>query len=445
MSGGLRERLSRLTKSGSGAGNIEGRGASERESALTEAPILTEAPVPDVPSSGALALDPEAEAWGRLGFATVEGPQGACFVRDVRYGADYRHGRFAVADLAEAGAALSRLDPAGRAIDPSRLLFLDTETTGLGQGAGNVPFLIGVGWWDASGFTVRQYAIRHPGEEAAMLAMLAELLPSYTHLVTYNGRTFDWPLVKNRYVMHRMSIPKDPSHFDFLYPSRSLWRTTMPSCRLGAVEEAKLGVFREDDVPGSMAPALYFQYLAERDASVLAGVFRHNETDIVTLMALAVHFGKLLGGGVDYDALTSAELLRLGLWYERLGFEAEAREAIAALAARPAAESRAQLEEAAQFYKRRKLWSEAVRLWRALVEEGRDGRFGSLEPYVELAMAYEHRLKDADEALYWTDAAQRSAEARLSLARAGDRKLRELLQDIRKRKERLAKKCRTRS
>lgn len=433
MSGGLRERLGRLTKSGDKARPAVG------------APELSEVAKPrgEAPAQRP-EEEPEAAAWGRLGFALTPGPEGACFVRDVAYDAAYRHGGFAMRELAATGAALSRLDPAGRAVEPEKLLFLDTETTGLGQGAGNVPFLIGVGWWTASGFTVRQYCIRHPGEEAAMLAMLSELLPRFTHLVTYNGRTFDWPLVKNRYVMHRMKPPKDPAHFDFLYPSRSLWRTTMPSCRLGAVEEAKLGVRREDDVPGAMAPALYFQYLSERDVDVLDGVFRHNETDIVTLLALAVHFGRLLEGGVALDALPPAELLRLALWYEKLGFEPEAESAMLELANRPTAEAQGQLNEAAHFYKRRKRWPEAIALWRRLAESGGDRLPPSLEPYVELAIAYEHRLKDAEAALYWTDEALRGAERRLALVRSGgDAKQRAELKELRRRKERLQKKLGT--
>jgi len=417
MSGGLRERLGRLTGSGGG----------EREK-------------PAAPAETA-HVEPESADWAKLGFALRPGPDGACLTRDVTYGAAHRHGVFAVEELASAGRALTRLDPAGRVVEPEKLLFLDTETTGLGQGAGNVPFLIGIGWWTAGGFTVRQFLIRHPGEEAAMLAVLAETLPSFTHLVTYNGRTFDWPLVKNRYVLQRMGVPKDPAHFDFLYPSRSLWRTTMPSVRLGAVEEAKLGVFREEDVPGSMAPALYFQYLAERDCSVLEGVVRHNETDIVTLLTLAIHFGKLLEpeAVVGFEGMSAAELLRLGLWYERLGFEAEACGAIDALAARPPEEAAPCFGEAAAFYKRRKRWADAIRLWRTLAEGGR--LRAALEPYVELAIAYEHRLKDADAALYWTDEALRAAERRLSLSRAGDdRKLREQLAELRKRKERLTRK-----
>lgn len=420
MSGGLRERLGRLTGSGG-------------ERSLTQEQRQQD--------QARHAAEPEAEAWLQLGFELRLGSGGSCFARDIRYGSDHKHGLFTVSELHRAGAALSKLDPAGRMIAPERLLFLDTETTGLGQGAGNVPFLIGLGWWSREGFTVRQYVIRHPGEEAAMLANLSEQLPDFTHLVTYNGRSFDWPLVKNRYVLHRLPPPKDPAHFDFLYPSRSLWRTTMPSCRLGAVEEAKLGVLRIDDVPGAQAPALYFQYLAERDVTLLSGVFRHNELDILTLLTLAIHFGRMLDGDVAYAALSSAELLRLGLWYEKLGFEHQAAEAMESLAARPADECYEELGQAAQFYKRRKMWQEAARLWHLLADNGNGRLLPSLEPYIELAMVYEHRLKNREAALFWTNEALRGTELRLSLSRFGqDAKLRELLADLNKRKNRLLKK-----
>ncbi|UJF35968.1 ribonuclease H-like domain-containing protein [Paenibacillus hexagrammi] len=175
------------------------------------------------------------------------------------------------------------------------LLFFDTETTGLGVGAGNVPFLIGIGYYSAEQFVVEQLLIRNHAEEYAMLTYVQALMSRFSRLVSYNGRTFDWPLLKNRFIMNRIKI--DDSHIlqlDLLYPSRSLWRNTLPSCRLSKVEESRLDFERSDDVPGSMAPTLYFQYLAEQDPNILQGVLTHNEHDILTLAALSIHFGKLL-------------------------------------------------------------------------------------------------------------------------------------------------------
>ncbi|WP_274362227.1 ribonuclease H-like domain-containing protein [Paenibacillus thermotolerans] len=416
---GLKERLGRLTRS-SGAAS----------------------PKQETRPSGRSAADDV--RWAALGFELQEAAGGSCLIREVLFPSDHKHGHFSVGELSSIAASLSRLDPSGRELEPHRLLFLDTETTGLGQGAGNIPFMIGAGYWTKRGFTVRQFVIRHPGEEAAMLETLREMLSSASHLVTYNGRSFDWPLIKNRFVMNRLSAPKEPGHFDFLYPSRSLWRTTMPSVRLGAVEEGKLGVFRRDDVPGSMAPALYFQYLAENDPSVLEGVVRHNETDILTLLTLAVHFGKLLDGGMQLERMKTPELHRLGLWYERLGFEEDAQRVYEALAERPVSDTHPYLHDAALFYKKHKKWGLAAELWKTAVEAGRGFRVSSIEPYIELAMIYEHRYKNADEALYWTEEALRSAQTRLSLSGSGaETRLREAIADLNKRRERLLKKQRT--
>lgn len=419
---GLKERLGRLTRSSGGSAAPSPREQASRSGRTTADDVR----------------------WAALGFELQEAAGGSCLVREALFPADHKHGHFSVGEFSSVTGSLSRLDPSGRLLEPRRLLFLDTETTGLGQGAGNIPFMIGAGYWTEKGFTVRQFVIRHPGEEAAMLETLREMVSEASHLVTYNGRSFDWPLIKNRFVMNRLSAPKEPGHFDFLYPSRSLWRTTMPSVRLGAVEEGKLGVFRRDDVPGSMAPALYFQFLAENDPSVLEGVVRHNETDILTLLTLAVHFGKLLDGGVQLERLKTAELHRLGLWYERLGFDDDAQRVYEAMTERAVSETYPFLHNAALFYKRKQKWDRAVELWKTAIEAGRGFRVSSIEPYIELAMLFEHRYKNTDEALFWTEEALRSAQTRLSLSRSGtETRLREAIADMNKRRERLLKKQRT--
>ncbi|AFC30034.1 hypothetical protein PM3016_3179 [Paenibacillus mucilaginosus 3016] len=217
-----------------------------------------------------------------------------------------------------------------------QFLFLDTETTGLGHGAGNVPFMIGIGFYEGDSFVVEQMLIRHPGEEAAMLGYLQEKLRTRPILISYNGKSFDWPIVRNRYIMNRLRMDQEPAaHLDFLYPSRRLWKHTLPSCRLGLVEELRLGVRRDGDVPGAMAPVLYFRYLAEKDPLVLQGVFLHNELDVLSLAGLAVLFARLLEGSLswkDVRAYGTEEWFRLGLWLEKAGLAERADEALLALA-----------------------------------------------------------------------------------------------------------------
>lgn len=425
---GLRERLGRLTRSGEGASSSGVDRRRERDTKRDPSAV-----------GDSSAPTRERAAWESLGFTATR--ESGVLVREVIYTPESFHGPFRMADLTDTAPALAALSPKSGGIAPEDLLFLDTETTGLGQGAGNVPFLVGVGWYEHGGFTVRQYVIRHPGEEAEMLAELSSLIDPSRHLVTYNGRAFDWPLLKNRYVMNRLPVSKDPEHFDFLYPARSLWRSTMPSCRLGAVEEAKLGIVREDDIPGSLAPALYFQYLAERNPAVLEGVVRHNERDILSLLALAVHFGRLLQFQVPLQGMEGTELLRLGLWYERIGFLSEAECVFETLRCHPPARISDVLYEAALFYKRRKKWDAAIEMWKRIAESSDRFQSNALDSCIELAMVYEHHYKNPMEALRWTEEALRNAQERLSWSRTRtDSRLRAAITAIQKRRERLLRK-----
>ncbi|MDF2725284.1 MAG: ribonuclease H-like protein, partial [Paenibacillus sp.] len=294
----LKERLSRLKKEPSSvAANsiaVEERSAdnSAAESSLSPRQSL-----------GA--------AWDRLGACMQLNDWGQFIVRRLTYPLQYAHGTYRLGELVGEAEPLSRLTVAAKSgkrkaqapaaeshrVSHSRMLFLDTETTGLGIGAGNVAFMVGIGFYETDAFVVEQMFIRNPSEEAAMLHHLRCRLAERDLLVSYNGKSFDWPIIKNRYILNRQKEHAvDPLHIDFLYPSRSLWRNTLPSCRLSSVERERLGLSRIDDVPGSLAPALYFQYLAEGDPTVVAGVFEHNEKDVLTLACLAVHLSRLAGG-----------------------------------------------------------------------------------------------------------------------------------------------------
>ena len=140
--------------------------------------------------------------------------------------------------------------------DASRLLFLDTETTGLAGGTGTCAFLIGIGNVEGMKFVVRQFFLRDYPEEKAMLEALAEALEPCQGIVTFNGKTFDVPLLETRYALARMKSPLDRLiHFDALHPARRLWKLRLESCKLTDLEEAILGISREGDVPESPIPA----------------------------------------------------------------------------------------------------------------------------------------------------------------------------------------------
>ncbi|MEB4799157.1 ribonuclease H-like domain-containing protein, partial [Paenibacillus chondroitinus] len=410
------------------------------------------------------------DEWAQLGAHIETSPAGSFVMRRRVYGTDSVHGKYRLRELADCAQQLVCFHDRGAAVRHDALLFFDTETTGLGVGAGNVPFMVGIGYYTGELFTVEQLLIRNPAEEQAMLVYLQELLDRFTHIVSYNGRTFDWPILKNRYVLNRLTL--DDSNLlqlDFLYPSRSLWRNTLPSCRLSKVEESRLGFERVDDVPGSMAPTLYFQYLAEKNPSVLQGVFVHNEHDIVTLAALAIHFSKLLSGELEsavsstnaeaeagvventahYADIELEELFRTGLWLDKMDRSERAETFLQDLFSRlmnnpkPAnsTEHESVILQLAGFYKKKGEYSRAVDLWKRWIHIKNASLSLQLEPYLELAMYYEHRERNLALAIFYAEEAWAKLWRRRSLHR-GDRKQNEIEEALEKRISRLKNKVR---
>ncbi len=170
---------------------------------------------------------------------------------------------------------------------PQNWAFLDTETTGLAGGSGTYAFLVGVGRITPDGFHVRQFFMRDYGEEASVLSALTSYLSEFQVLITYNGRTYDQPLLETRYRMSRQRPPfTRMQHLDLLFGARRLWKLRFESCRLVELENQILGVERTGDIPGSMIPYVYFEYLRNKNLGRLRPVFYHNAMDILTLGCL---------------------------------------------------------------------------------------------------------------------------------------------------------------
>lgn len=371
--------------------------------------------------------------WTMIGAELCESEWGAFILRRTKYPLSHAHGIYQLGDLHANAAELSAFGGVGvqdegeSAVTAKALLFLDTETTGLGIGAGNVPFMIGLGYYTDDSFVTEQLLIRNPQEELAMLDYLQRMLNRFTHLVTYNGRTFDWPLVQNRFVLNRRAISESLRHIDLLHPSRSVWKNTLPTCRLSQVEEDRLGVHRMDDVPGSLAPALYFQYLAEGNPTLLHGVFKHNELDVLSMASLVIHFAKLLSGQAVFSRLTLQEQYRAAMWLSKMGKQELAHELLdevwqALIYGSFAGESGSlwQTElplRLAAWYKQQAEYERAVQLWHGYIEL-RDNRLPAVtEPYIELAIHYEHRERNLAKALSLAEAAYEQLNRRKSLRR----------------------------
>ncbi|MBD2847967.1 ribonuclease H-like domain-containing protein [Paenibacillus sp. IB182496] len=385
----------------------------------------------------------EAAAWARLQVDEHVGEQGSFLLRRVEHALDARHGLHVLGELAPAAGALAafhRADPEAPLPSADNLLFLDLETTGLGVGTGNVPFMVGIAYAAGERFVVEQLFIRHPAEERAMLAYLEQRMQGRSYLVTYNGKTFDWPVLAGRYIMNGFGRRREAlRHLDFLHPSRSIWRNTLTSCRLSHVEEERLGIRREHDVPGSEAPAIYFRYLADGDPAPLAGVFRHNELDMLSLAALAIRFGRLLGGELQLpEPEHGEERMRTALWLEKMGASDEAERRYERLTAEMSGAGPWALPLAARD-KKVGNWRRAVVLWQKIALQAEEAAAPCLDAHIELAMYYEHRVRDLKAAIRYAEAAERLALRRAGLERAGG-SARAHLTAIRSRLERLQRK-----
>jgi tetratricopeptide (TPR) repeat protein len=194
------------------------------------------------------------------------------------------------------------------AAPPERWAFLDTETTGLAGGSGTYAFLIGVGRITPEGFRVRQFFMRDYVEERSQLRALEEHLNEFEVLITYNGRSYDQPLLETRYRMTRQKPPfARLNHLDLLFGSRRLWKLRLESCRLIQLEQQILGFYREGDIAGELIPYLYFEYLRSHEAQRLVPVFHHNALDILTLACLTAIVP------VAFRSTDAASLSRVGV------------------------------------------------------------------------------------------------------------------------------------
>ena len=262
----------------------------------------------------------------------VETPLGRHFEAETHYESHRFHGSADIGALSELPPDLLRAISAGQSPDapPTEWAFLDTETTGIAGGTGTCAFLVGVGRITPDGFRVRQFFMRDYAEEPSLLHSLAEHLAPFRVLITYNGRTFDQPLLETRYRMNRARPPftKLAHHVDLLYGARRLWKLRYESCRLVDLESNVLGFEREGDVPGALIPYLYFEYLRTGRAARLLPVFHHNATDVVTLACLTgiVPWAFKDPASAAAPMKHGSELLGIARWLRQSGDLAQARD-----------------------------------------------------------------------------------------------------------------------
>lgn len=307
-----------------------------------------------------------------------------------------------------------------------RAAFLDTETTGLGSSASTYAFMVGVGTiepslqTDALGerpleYVVRQFFMRSPAEETALLVALADLLQELDLLVSFNGRTFDVPLLRMRYLYNRSFLPvsahKIPlfderaPHLDLLHPARRIWKRRLQSCRLVNLEAQVLGIERSgEDVSGALIPQMYVDYLRSGAGWEMARVFYHNREDIVTTAALAAQMGRMIHSpDAPESGVTAYEWLGLGERKELAGDYPSAvvayRRALDAPDALGGTSRGDAFLRLGRTQKRMGAWQDAAETWELWLTTIPDA---PIAPWVELAKYHEWQSHDYAQAAMWT-------------------------------------------
>ena len=345
------------------------------------------------------------EEW--LHGEVVETEHGCHFETERLWRRNQRHGSISIHELEDLPDDLLQAISQGEIerAGPRKWAFLDTETTGLAGGAGSYAFLIGIGRIAPDGFRVRQFFMRHYGEEASLLHAVAEHLSQFDVLITYNGKIYDEPLLAARYIVEGRTPPFERlAHFDLLFGARRLWKLQFDSCRLMDLEKRIMGVEREGDLPGELIPYVYFEYLRTREAFRLLPIFHHNAIDILSLACLTA---------IVPWAFHSPERVRLSRGGEMVGLARWLREA-------------RQYDKALDFFRRaidrglpddllfRTLWDTAAlekKLGDAAAALNRLTELaGSRNPFraaamTELAKHYERRERDYAKALELTRSA----------------------------------------
>ena len=258
----------------------------------------------------------------------IETGCGKHFETETFYAKHRRHGSADVASLAELPSNLLATLSNGLIADvsPHEWAFLDTETTGLAGGTGTCAFLVGVGQITPEGFRIKQFFMRDYGEEASVLDALTRYLEPFRVLITYNGRSFDQPLLETRYRMNRARPPFSRfEHLDLLYGARRLWKLRFETCRLVDLEQQILGFERQGDVPGALIPHLYFEYVRTREMARLMPVFHHNALDILTLACLTGIVPLAFNDPVNAPLRHGAEMAGIARWLREAGELEQAR------------------------------------------------------------------------------------------------------------------------
>jgi len=355
---------------------------------------------------------------------------GPFLVKDFYYAPDGRYGKVRLGDwLTLKPGALEVIAGCGEftRVDPRKVVFFDSETTGLAGGTGTIPFMLGFGFFSEETFQVKIFILLDLDREGEFLQAVAAFLRQggFSATVTFNGKAFDFPLLETRYILQRQRLPLlELPHLDFLFPARTIWKNTYESRKLGYLGEMLLGLSRSDDIDASAIPALYFSFLRSRAFSLIEPVMEHNAMDLVGLAAVVL-LGVLY---LDDHSLAGdeGEILGLGMLCERAGL-LEKAEGLYQIAKEVSGRSDVHtlaLRRLSALMKKKKLYAEALELWLQLADAS------DPQAQHEISVHYEHRERDYIMALSYVEKALSGGSLSPTRQQEMEKRLKRLQQKI---------------
>ena len=302
----------------------------------------------------------------------------------------HQHGDIALHHLLRPPTRLPLSPDIPQPVAPSRLLLFDTETTGLSGGVGTLAFMVGMARLDGERLWVRQLLISALSAEPAMLAQAAQWAGAAEACVSYNGLSFDLPLLAARYRLNGREDRFSPSgQIDLLHPTRRAFARPWGHCRLADVERRLLRFQRHDDLPGSEAPIAWLNWLQRGDSSLLAGVLRHNHWDLLSLAALLPTLDQVYADPARHHA----DLGAIARHWSNNGQPQRAQQLLQRHQRQ--LDRRGQLQ-LAWHYRQNRQWPQACALWQPLAERGDTVALEALAKY------HEHQCREFQQALDYT-------------------------------------------
>lgn len=344
-----------------------------------------------------------------LGGYRVKNNQGEVIIieKTFPYGSSY--GNFLIQNDARKDEIYKFCKTRNTTISEGNLVFIDTETTGLGGGTGTIPFIIGYGFYNENGFITRQIFLDDPTNELVQLNEFSRDIDNFDTTVTFNGKSFDLPLLRTRFVLSKLPVPFEQySHIDLLHIARKLWKNRLTDRSLKVLESNILDFTRsQDDIPGWLIPQVYFDFLKTGESSQLINVVYHNQLDIVSMAVLFEKIKTIFTLSEVDNSIDPMDLYSIAKMYFHIGEFEQAISLFEKCLYYIGDSQKNSMDihmSLAEIFKKRNEYAKSIPHWTACIA------MNNIQACIEMAKYFEHHEKNLLEANYWASKAYNLVE-----------------------------------